>query len=407
MWPYGKEIGGNSAMTQIQADLTERPTRVGQQHEEKDGKPTKVRSNGHTGTRAPSTNASTIKVRAERPGAENESDEYMLISADAMMQQEPPAWLIDGIMVQGTLNGLIGASGSCKSFMALDIALCIGLGREWRSHATKQRPVVYITPDDPWGMKLRVAAWKQATGVSTLGQTYFINEPVPVHERKSVAMLRRTVKRLTENPGLVVIDTLNANALDLDENSSRDMQLFLNGLKSIVRDTGASVLVIHHVARNTNRGRGSTALLGAWDTEMIASSGIEKDTATLECTKVRNGRMFPKMTFVKNEIELDGHYAGRTSLYLQHNPNHVWDATTGGVTARQRMTPKEQEMGRVLTEFGDVGLGYTEWWKEGVAKGVAESSGKRAIRTLGNKGLLTQAGDKYIPTDELRTLIGG
>ncbi len=46
-------------------------------------------------------------------------------------------WVIDGILETGALGCLFGDPASYKSFMALDWALCIASGTQWKGHIVK------------------------------------------------------------------------------------------------------------------------------------------------------------------------------------------------------------------------------------------------------------------------------
>lgn len=58
--------------------------------------------------------------------------------------------------------------------------------------------------------------------------------------------------------GLLVIDSLAA-AISGDENSTRDMSIVAEGLKLVARDTGCTVLVLHHMTKGGDY-RGASAL---------------------------------------------------------------------------------------------------------------------------------------------------
>ena len=78
---------------------------------------------------------------------------------------------------------------------------------------------------------------------------------------------------------LIIIDTLASTAGQLDENQARDMGIYVKALSWIRAATGATVLIIHHTGlREGDRGRGSSALRGAWDNELLvigdASGGV-------------------------------------------------------------------------------------------------------------------------------------
>ena len=55
---------------------------------------------------------------------------YTFLSYDDILKLEKPKFLIDDLIVENSLSMLWGPSGSYKSFIALDLSLCIALGKE-------------------------------------------------------------------------------------------------------------------------------------------------------------------------------------------------------------------------------------------------------------------------------------
>jgi hypothetical protein len=95
-------------------------------------------------------------------------------------------------------------------------------------------------------------------------------------------------------PVLIVLDTL-AKALGRfggDENSAKDVGAFNDAVAALVQKTGACVMVIHHSGKDASKGaRGSSALLGAIDTE------LEVDGGRIAVRKQRDGELGEPLGF--------------------------------------------------------------------------------------------------------------
>jgi hypothetical protein len=122
------------------------------------------------------TMASVIKMakEANRP-AEPPSREEVLAKAEAIMaelparslgrfgpvpiydltQREPMGWLIKGVLPKAKLGILFGASGSGKTFVALDLAFSIARGIAWRTRRTMRARVVIIAAEGGSGLGKR------------------------------------------------------------------------------------------------------------------------------------------------------------------------------------------------------------------------------------------------------------
>jgi hypothetical protein len=178
-----------------------------------------------------------------------------------------PKPLINGIVDMATTAWLIGPSGSYKSFVALDWAAHVGLGRDWHGHAVTQGSVVYIVAEGATGIRLRVDAWERAYG--PMKDVLFLPRPVQADERRAVGewtTLVEACRRLA--PALVIVDTQARVTVGIEENSATDMGVYIEQADRIKRATGACVLTVHHSGRTGTDARGSSALDGAQDAEL-------------------------------------------------------------------------------------------------------------------------------------------
>jgi hypothetical protein len=93
---------------------------------------------------------------------------------------DPPAfeWLVEGLLAAPSLSLLVGDPGTKKTFLALDLAVCIALGQDWLGHQTQQSPTMFV--DEETGLnrlwtRLRAALrghdapWETPLYFSSLG----------------------------------------------------------------------------------------------------------------------------------------------------------------------------------------------------------------------------------------------
>lgn len=187
-----------------------------------------------------------------------------MLDVDQLRNVVPPQPLVNGVLDLDTTAWLIGASGSYKSFVALDLAAHVGLGRAWRGHDVHQGDVVYIVAEGARGMRLRVDAWEREHG--PLKDIRFLPRPVQADDTHGWAVLVEACRRL--RPAFVVIDTQARVTLGLEENSNTDMGRYVAAVDAIRTATGACVLTVHHTGRNGTNARGASALDGAQDAEL-------------------------------------------------------------------------------------------------------------------------------------------
>lgn len=76
-------------------------------------------------------------------------------SREFAASQKPPAWLVADIITELSLNAIVGPTGSYKSFLALDLATCVALGKPFHGRETKQANVLLILGEGAHGIPVR------------------------------------------------------------------------------------------------------------------------------------------------------------------------------------------------------------------------------------------------------------
>lgn len=196
-----------------------------------------------------------------------------LLTPEQLRRKPPPEPLVNGVLDLDTTAWLIGASGSYKSFVALDLAAHVGRGEPWRGHAVKQGLVVYVAAEGSRGMVLRQAAWEREIG--EMRELLVLDEPVQSNEQRTQvapgmmapwSVLVAAVAKL--RPVLIVIDTQARVTIGLNENDNADMSYYAEQADRLKRACGACVLTVHHTGRNGTNARGASAIDGAQDAEL-------------------------------------------------------------------------------------------------------------------------------------------
>ena len=177
-----------------------------------------------------------------------------------MLALKSVPWRVKGILPASGLAAIFGQPGSAKTFIALDMAFAVAEGVEWFDMRTHACPVVYVNLESCGGLKKRLAAWQMDKKRSIPDAVRFVIEPF--HILEDVDALAQGI----ESGTVVFLDTLNAAAPGLDENSSRDMGLILEAAKKLQRLTEGLVVLVHHCGKDSNKGlRGHSSLLAALD----------------------------------------------------------------------------------------------------------------------------------------------
>lgn len=182
-----------------------------------------------------------------------------------LIDQPPQPYLIKELLNLESVAWMIGAPGSRKSFVALDMAGHVARGMPWQGLKVRQGRVVMIVAEGAGGIGGRLKAWEMEHGPLS-DDIWILPRPVQSANPAAWQVLVEACRRIM--PSLVIGDTQARLTVGLEENSATDMGLFVEALGAIQRATGACVMPIHHTGRNGGDARGSSALDGAQDTEL-------------------------------------------------------------------------------------------------------------------------------------------
>ena len=182
----------------------------------------------------------------------------------------PTEYVVDGLIEHRGMSSVIGDSGVGKSAVVLDMAAHIATGRPWHGRRTMQCPVAYIAGEGVRGAMSRLKAWERAHGESLDGKVFIVEEALLIGSaiENWAYIAEQCVANGVE---LIIFDTLARMTTGLDENSAADMGKGVAAFNKLQNATGAGVLLVHHTARGAAHGRGSTAVRGAVDSEVLVT----------------------------------------------------------------------------------------------------------------------------------------
>ena len=221
--------------------------------------------------------------------------------SDLTRDIKPPVWLIENYIEEHTLSCLFGASGTGKSFLTIDMACCIAIGKDYHGHKVKQGAVFYIAGEGQHGLSKRFKAWEIHNQTSLKDAPLYISKVAAnLNDEQYVQEVMRAIQEIYEDrkvkPVLIVVDTLARNFGDGDENSTKDMTKYISNLDVLKNNWGAACLTVHHSGlQDANRGRGSGALKAAMDHEYCAHKNGK--IIELQCKKSKDSEEPPTLEF--------------------------------------------------------------------------------------------------------------
>ncbi len=177
---------------------------------------------------------------------------------------DSPRWLIQDIWAwQGT--GVLSAAPKCgKTWLALGMAVAVASGTPFlgRYPVNRRGPALLISPE----MSDAALAARIGGIVAGRGLDPAVCRDIHIDTRPGLLLDRREHRgsllrtALDLRPGLIVIDPLSA-CYGGSENSAAHLRPVVEFLQTLARETGAGVVLVHHVASRKNKpgfgGRGS------------------------------------------------------------------------------------------------------------------------------------------------------
>lgn len=247
-----------------------------------------------------------LKERLKKPA---QKSRFVRLSE---MGDRPPAidWLIKGYLVSDTTAQLFGDPGCGKSFIALDMALSIATGQDWRGHATKGSPVFYIAGEGLQGLQRRKEAWLRYHEVTDRSAPFWLSKgATALSDPGQLAALIADIDAAIAGsglPSLMVIDTVARNFGGGDENSTQDMSAFIVALDTLRERYRCCILLVHHTGHaDKTRARGSIALLGSLDAEYrIEKTGLDEKTIQMVSTRQKDNDDPPNLAWTLTRYDL-------------------------------------------------------------------------------------------------------
>lgn len=237
------------------------------------------------------------------------SSSWLTAADDFCAKPAPLAWLVKKWIQRGGLAMVFGDSGCGKTFVVLDWVLRIASDvDDWAGLKVRHGGVVYLAGEGHYGLKARIAGWKQYHKVEHLN-AWVSSSDCELNTTEGLAKTISEIRSLeTEDISVIVVDTLHRFLVG-DENKAVDAKTMLDACSMLSRTFDCSVILVHHTGANQDakgRARGSTAWRGALDNQILVSSN--GDRIKLEQVKNKDGEIAEPVYLEKIPVHLPGWY---------------------------------------------------------------------------------------------------
>lgn len=179
---------------------------------------------------------------------------------------EDKKWLIEDLWSVEAVGIIGGEPKSCKSFLALSIAVAVTSGKPClQSFHVKQtgRVLLYAAEDATHIVRDRLEKICAFQGIQLTDLDLWVITAPAIH--LDIQSKRRelvdTVEKL--NPALLILDPFVRLHTGIDENLSSAVAPILSSLRSIQKRFHCAVIIVHHARKGAAHIRGGQALRGS------------------------------------------------------------------------------------------------------------------------------------------------
>jgi hypothetical protein len=249
-----------------------------------------------------------------------------LLSAPRLFSAEdalkpPPAlqWCVQDLFPRPSLNMLVGGSGSKKTLLAIDLAVCVALGKPWLRHPVAQGAVLFLDEQSgPLQFWTRLNSAFAAHAVSP--QTPLLYSSMSALGLKDKSAVDALIKRCCDlGVHLIIFDSFT-NFLRGGESSLASLQPALFNLRRLAESCHAAVLVIHHTNR-LGALHGSTLIPAAFD--LLLSIESEPGQSSIKVSVMKSRFQAPPAFFARAIFENDLLAGSKVSLKHSKDPADV------------------------------------------------------------------------------------
>ncbi|MFD4551406.1 AAA family ATPase [Streptomyces sp. NPDC058466] len=303
-----------------------------------------------------------------------------VMGRDGILAMEDAEPLINDFLCKEQLCRIFGPPKSLKSFIALDMAMSVSIGRRWAGYRTVKAKVLYVVAEGARGTKKRVAAWEQHTG--SISEVFWYPKAVQIGDPDQMRKLFSYCA--LGGFELIIFDTQARCTVGKDENSNTEQGVLIAALDALKERTKACVLLVHHSGIEGGRGRGATGWDGAVDSEFE----VKRDKDTMNATlKTRFQKDIPEAP----EIKFEGvKVLDSLAFRLQ--------GSAPAAPVELKVTGKQASVLVALLDFDQIGAAQTDVANQMGCKRQAVNSHfnplvrDKYIEQLGNKYKITHTG---------------
>lgn len=310
---------------------------------------------------------------------------------DLMSMELPPReWVVANVFPVGLLSAITAESGAGKTWLALTLLRAIAGGKIWAGkYLCVMRTCALLDLEGNYGrLRDRLIALDSGIGrldAATRANIHFLSDLGRINIMDTTT--RQQIINAVRDRGIEVlfVDTL-VRVHQFDENSA-DMSQVLEALERVARDTGCTVIVLHHTGKGSGgkaatSGRGSSAIKAALQHEVMLTRETDK-TIKVSLTKAKCSPEVDRLTTMRIEA-----VEGVGGVNVEFTDEEV------SIHEPHRPSAKNSRRKIVTELLTDAPLTYTALTSGTMAKAqCSRSSATNEIAAMEHEGLIAKQSD--------------
>ncbi len=349
-----------------------------------------------------------------------------------LLNSQPREYLVKGFIPRNEVCNPFGRPDSFKGVFAAQLAVHIAGGIDFLGMPLRQGPSAYFAAERGEQVKRRIKGHIQRLGLPYDLPCYFGGKPIDLLSKPDLDFLIANIHAIEHDAGrplvFLLIDT-QSRTMGGDENSTADGAAYAKAVGAIRQATEATLWIISHTGHSEDaqgRPRGSSALLGAYDT-FYRHKKIDEQRGEIKITVDRDGLGGKELPFTvelydTGTVNEDGEPAlvpyleaaaptARFTFKKGGEPTGVKNPTKGESEALRALDKAIRKHGVVTPKgegipAGEVTVNEQEWREafyelfRGREQGTLRQGFSRSTKGLIVKKLVNEYGSRRWSTDK-------
>ena len=250
--------------------------------------------------------------KRDEPKSAKAEGRFKFTAVGDIVDDEPVEWAVRGLLAKNTVSLFFGKPSGGKGVAAAALAVCLAAGLPFLGMEVAQAPTVYFAAERLKQVRRRIKGLMRKHELPADTPCFIGGGPLDIRKESDAKELIREVRAIEERTGtpagFIVIDTFSRALSGGKENDTADMGAAVKNIELIRAETGAHVLIVHHVGLGEGaqtRPRGNSALSAAADICVLVTktkSGVDL-TVTVERDGLEGKKIKAKFASFKTGVD--------------------------------------------------------------------------------------------------------